>query len=505
MSRDANPAGAVRTTAINQPGRRALAWPAAFLCSLLLSISASAHPIPREVYDRTIVVRLQPDPAAAAVILRVQYRLELDEFTAVRDIRLFADDIDFDKGRKSPLHFYGEFTRLYAPVLAGNLRVQANGKKLSLTRVKQEPSLHDENGQALGHLRCDFEFEARFPLAADNTLEFVDDNFPTKEGKIDLTLSRSDGLRIKKESVPDKHLRDLAPVERRPGDEDRLRRLSAVFRVVGPSAVQTTEAPANRTTDESEPDHDSLTHLFLQSESGLWLLLLAAAAIGAVHALTPGHGKTLVAAYLVGRHGTITHALVLGLVTTMTHTGVVLLLAVLLQFVSQEAARSISAGLGLIMGLLVACLGFWLLLQRLSGRADHVHLGGGHHHHGHHHHPDHGTIHPPVVNGERVTWWGLIVLGMSGGIVPCWDAIAMFVLAVASNQVELALPMLLAFSAGLAGVLVAIGILVVQVRNFAGSHWGEGKLVRALPIVSALFVTAMGLWICYDSVKVAPH
>src|SRR5206468_381961 len=105
-------------------------------------------------------------------------------------------------------------------------------------------------------------------------------------------------------------------------------------------------------------------------------------------------------------------------------------------------------------------------LQRLSGRADHIHIGGGHHHHhGHHHHP---PAEPPP--GERVGWWGLVVLGMSGGIVPCWDAVAMLLLAVGMNLVWLALPLLLAFSAGLAAVLVLIGILVVQVRRFADTN-----------------------------------
>ena len=97
--------------------------------------------------------------------------------------------------------------------------------------------------------------------------------------------------------------------------------------------------------------------------------------------------------------------------------------------------------------------------------------------------------------------WGLILLGMSGGLIPCTDAIAMLVLAVGMNLFWLALPLLLAFSAGLAGVLVLVGILVVKFRHFACSRWGEGRLVRALPIVSAVMVTAMGFWLCYEAVQ----
>jgi ABC-type nickel/cobalt efflux system permease component RcnA len=75
----------------------------------------------------------------------------------------------------------------------------------------------------------------------------------------------------------------------------------------------------------------------------------------------------------------------------------------------------------------------------------------------------------------------------------------MLVLAVGMNLVGMAVPLLLAFSAGLAGVLVLLGILVVKFRQFAGSRWGESRWVRALPVVSALLVTALGFWLCFDS------
>jgi ABC-type nickel/cobalt efflux system permease component RcnA len=239
------------------------------------------------------------------------------------------------------------------------------------------------------------------------------------------------------------------------------------------------------------------------------VLLVLAAGFGAIHALTPGHGKTLVAAYLAGQRGTVWHALLLGLVTTITHTGTVLALAAGLFVLYPEAVPArVQAVLGFGGGLLVAGVGFWLLMKRLSGGADHIHLGGsGHHHHGafHHHHGPAGHVHadhshaPATLPGDTSPW-GLIALGISGGIVPCWDAIAMFLFAVSAQRVWLALPLLLAFSAGLAGVLILIGIMVVQVRGFAGSRWGTSRVFRALPVASAVVVTALGLWLSYDSV-----
>ena len=111
----------------------------------------------------------------------------------------------------------------------------------------------------------------------------------------------------------------------------------------------------------------------------------------------------------------------------------------------------------------------WLLLQRLSGRADHVHLGAGHSHDhadGHAHSHSHG-FDLAAAQASGVRWWGLVVLGVTGGLVPCWDAIILFLYFVGRGEFWLVLPALVCFSAGLAGVLVLIGILVVQMPRFA--------------------------------------
>jgi nickel/cobalt transporter (NicO) family protein len=225
-----------------------------------------------------------------------------------------------------------------------------------------------------------------------------------------------------------------------------------------------------------------------------------------------------VAAYLVGERGTVVHALLLGLVTTLTHTGVVIAIAIALRIyfpyggISEAARQELQMALGLGGGLLVAGLGLWLLLRRLNGQADHFHFGGhGHHAHtGHshdhgaldHYHDEQGHAHPLALGSQPLDWWRLVLLGASGGIVPCWDAILMLLVAVSTNLLWLALPMLLAFSAGLASVLIAIGIFVVRVKGFAGARWGQGRLFRTLPVVSAVLVTGLGLWLCYDSVHV---
>jgi ABC-type nickel/cobalt efflux system permease component RcnA len=157
----------------------------------------------------------------------------------------------------------------------------------------------------------------------------------------------------------------------------------------------------------------------------------------------------------------------------------------------------VQTALELVGGILIAGLGLWLLAVRLTGGPDHIHIGAGGHGHGH----SHGSA------IARPGWRGLVVLGVSGGIVPCWDALAMLALAISTQKLWLALPLLLAFSAGLASVLVVVGVAVVQARNWAGARWGNRLsfqgVERALPLASAVLVTAMGLWLCFESVHPA--
>jgi nickel/cobalt exporter len=468
-----------------------------FLC--LFPSSADAHPVLKSNHDRTIAVRFRPGKEANEIVVRVDYRLEVDPATVIlEDMRPFQDEIAITRF-PNHLDYFNEFTRLYAPILADRLIAKHNGMPVEFICTERSQTLKDEKGMALDHLRCDFVFRAVLTCPSDkeSTFWFRESNYQEQEGAISLSLTNEANLHVVSRVEPDAVVQKRAANERLPGDDAKLRTIELHFTLPSAQAVPIvaeTSSSASATHGEQEA---GLLQVFLQSDYGFGLLLLIAAYIGAMHALTPGHGKTLMAAYLVGERGTLGHAVVLGLATAITHTGVVLLIALGLLFLPSEmsasARQNIQTGLGLVMGVAIVCLGFYLLLARLAGRADHVHIGGGHHHH-------HGHTHDLDVPA-KVSMWGLIVLGMSGGIVPCTDAIAMLVLAIGMNLFWLAFPLLLAFSAGLAGVLVLVGILVVKFRSFAGSRWGEGRLVRALPIVSAVLVTAMGFWLCYEAVQ----
>ncbi len=482
--------------------------------------SLHAHPVPRRAHDRTITVRLTTEAKTGQVKVVVNYRLEVDEFTVVWiDLPPLSDRVDLSQLRK-PQEFYQAFTNGYAPILAANLVATFDGRPLEFKCQKQGYRLRDEDGTPLGHLRCDYRFEALEESAehakpgSQHRLTFKEGNYELEEGRIQLSLIAEAPIELVSKVEPDAALKARPAAELQPGDDARLRNTSATFtlaREKPQSAGDSAPPDSDKPTQEARTEHDSsapghsLLALVLDSQQGFWALLLLAAAFGAAHALTPGHGKTLVAAYLVGERGTVGHAFVLGLVTTLTHTGAVLVLAALLPLFG-----GVMMALGLAAGLLVTGMGFWLFLRRLSSGADHVHLGGHHHDHHHHHchhhgpvdhcHDEHGHAHALPASTAGLGWWGLVVLGMSGGIVPCTDAIIMLGFAISAQRLWLGLPLLLAFSAGLASVLIAIGIAVVYMKGFASSRWGESRFFRALPVISAALVTVMGLWLCYASV-----
>jgi nickel/cobalt exporter len=250
------------------------------------------------------------------------------------------------------------------------------------------------------------------------------------------------------------------------------------------------------------------------STTGLLLALLAAALWGALHALSPGHGKTVVGAYLVGSRGTPRHALFLGLTVTITHTAGVIALGLAILLASHTIVpEKLYPWLSLFSGLLVVILGLTILRQRVLGLA-----GFGHHHHGyeHDHVHDHARLHihaaglvhshgghthshlPSGGDGQRVTWRSLFALGVSGGLLPCPSALLALLGAVAVGRAGFGLMVVIAFSLGLAATLTGIGLLFLYAGRFLERRAAAGPwsgLLRYAPAAAALAVTASGLLI----------
>jgi ABC-type nickel/cobalt efflux system permease component RcnA len=239
------------------------------------------------------------------------------------------------------------------------------------------------------------------------------------------------------------------------------------------------------------------------------IALLAAFGLGAAHALTPGHGKTIVAAYLVGSRGTVKHAVFLGAIVTFTHTVSVFVLGIATLFLFRYVMpEKITQALGVISGLSIVAVGAWMLWKRLRGAAHgrhhhhhHDHDGDHHHDHDHHHaghHHDHAHRHHDHAHGHHhvpeLSWAGLVALGASGGLVPCESALILLLSAIALNRVGLGLLLLVSFSLGLAVLLTAIGMLVLFARHLIPERKGHvAGLFRWMPVVSGAVVVCAGM------------
>ncbi|MBC7876402.1 MAG: high-affinity nickel-transporter [Anaerolineales bacterium] len=311
---------------------------------------------------------------------------------------------------------------------------------------------------------------------------------------------------------------------------------------------------AEQTESPLADRNDAFTRLILLEEINTSTLLFALAISfvwGAMHAMTPGHGKTIVGAYLVGSRGTPRHALYLGLTTTITHTAGVFALGMITLFASQFIVpEKLYPWMNFLSGLFVMGIGVKLLTTRYktadlgawfhklkptlitpsrlhSPVLQQTHIKGITHQHryvlnaehsyyqshshghvhshddSHHPHHDHADSHdhgvgdhshmPPGADDTPVTWRSLLALGISGGLIPCPSALVVLLGAIALNRIGFGLILVFAFSLGLAGALTTIGLMFIYAGRVFERFPSQGKLIHILPVLSALFISLVGL------------
>jgi len=246
------------------------------------------------------------------------------------------------------------------------------------------------------------------------------------------------------------------------------------------SSGKSLEAP-DRVADAGFASLVGRSHL-----SALVILASLAAALfwGAAHALSPGHGKTIVTAYLVGQRGTPRHAALLGLIVTITHTIGVFALGLVTLALSQFVVPDrLYPWLNLASGLLVVGIGASVFWARWRHRRAHAH---GHHHH------HHGHV-PGSDPGTGPSFRSLLAVGVSGGLLPCPSALVVLLAAISLHRVAFGLILILAFSAGLALSITGIGLVAVLARRAFRRLSFEGPVMRLLPAASALVILAAGL------------
>lgn len=283
--------------------------------------------------------------------------------------------------------------------------------------------------------------------------------------------------------------------------------------------------------------------------------LLLAMLLGAGHALLPGHGKTIMAAYLVGRRGRLRDVVAVGTTVTLTHTAGVLVLGLVISVSASFEPATAERWLGVGSGLMVVGVGLALLRSALRRRragestgtlllaeatavAPTPALAGAvaapaalvpHHHdqHDHHDHPHppadaHGHPHPhahphphphghshghPAATGGPLSRGSIVGLGVAGGLVPSPSALVVLLGTIALGRTAFGVLLVVAYGLGLALTLTLAGVLLVPLRNRAerlriGARLGRSvRYLDALPVITAALVVGVGLLLAVRSLS----
>jgi nickel/cobalt transporter (NicO) family protein len=416
--------------------------------SLALPALASAHPLGNFTVNRFSRIE------TSGPRLYVRYVLDLAEIPTFQAGRIDAHD--------------------YARRIARNAHLVVDGRETHLVAVRSELA-HPLGAGGLHTTRLEVVLAGPV-LHGWVSVAYHDNNYRGRIGWKEIvvganTHSTSDELRA--------YPRDLlqSPLD-----------TSSVTTRLEPGDGPDTAPPLSRGTSLAAPDRVAdagFASLVGRSHlSALVILASLAAALfwGAAHALSPGHGKTIVTAYLVGQRGTPRHAALLGVIVTITHTIGVFALGLVTLALSQFIVPDrLYPWLNLASGLLVVGIGASVFWARWRHRHAHAH---------HHHHHDHTHA---AVGPDGPSLRSLLAVGVSGGLLPCPSALVVLLAAISLHRVAFGLLLILAFSAGLALSITGIGLVAVLARRAFRRLSFDGSLIRLLPAVSALVILAAGL------------
>jgi nickel/cobalt transporter (NicO) family protein len=449
----------------------------AFLLFAVISPAADAHPLGNFSVNHLAEVSVSADR------VDVRYVLDQAEIPTFQERDLSTADV---------------IARKRAEV-AKRLVLTVDGRPIPLVSAGAPVLTHPQGAGGLVTTRLELPLRA---IVKGARVELRDDTFPGRVGWHAVVPRPGTGTAVRSDvpaADPTGGLRRYPQDALSSPADVRVATLS-VARGDG-----TLDAPDGRkvaaTGDEGR--EDVLSRAFSDAAAGkgvLVLLLLTAFAWGALHALSPGHGKAMVAAYLVGTRGTARHAVGLGATVTITHTaGVFALGLVALALSEYVLPEDLYPWLNLVSGLMVLGVGGYVLrknlLRRRRHRHDHHH-GHDHHHHGHDHHHHHGP--------ESLSWRGIVAMGAAAGLIPCPSALVVLLGAIAQGEIALGMLMIVAFSLGLAATLTILGIAVVSAGRVITRLNVPAAFVTAVPAVSALLIVGVGLVLTLQAVpKVA--
>jgi nickel/cobalt transporter (NicO) family protein len=553
-------------TYVTSPSRK---WIAIFLTIVVMPLPAFAHPMGN--FSINHYTKIQAGESA----IDLEYIIDMAEIPTFQEIQ--------EKGLV-PQRSHPSVARYLvreSETLKAGLILRLNGRPLSLETVSSG-AIFPPGAGGLPTMKMGFLYRAVFrsPLGrSPSPLHYIDGNFAGRAGWKEVIAVAGAGGALVDSTVPSRDR--SSELSNYPTDllhsPPQILMADLAFKVVpqitpaGSGSIATSPiflnagsaARVNLAPNRQNTPRSAFTEFITSNRTDASFLLTAAfiaLILGGFHALEPGHGKTLVAAYLVGSRGTARHAVLLGSVVTASHTISVYLLGIATLYASRWVVpERLYPWLATASGLLVALLGLTLFVKRLS--SPDANFTGGHPHEHEHSHGD-GTL------AHRHSWWGghvhdhassehehiqgdahsrghdwsahthahgrsyghahhhdglseprhgerreaasgmspgnLFVLGITGGIVPCPAALVVLLGALAVHRIAFGLFLIVAFSVGLAAVLVSLGLAMVYARQFMSRFQSEGPLTqRWLPLASSAVITVIGISITIQSLITA--
>jgi len=520
----------------------------AVLCTAsVLASTALAHPMGNFSVNHYSKLDVQSDKIV------IRYFIDLVEIPTYQELQqaniAASADIPIDPHASNVIRY----VEMRGAELGSGLRLVVNGRSIAV-RMRSSDVIFPPGAGGLPTMKMGFVYEAEYPSDTDRqhvNVLYTDQNYPGHSGWKEMTAVASAGTLISS-SVPStdrsRELSDYSTdlLNSPPAileasikaalppaavailkPESQTVRESTYHQAWGSMAVKksnaippphqatvapfstaplhTSASPVQLRANQQQTPRSKFTELITAQHLSIWFLLTAAIiaiGLGALHALEPGHGKTIVAAYLVGSRGTARHAALLGLIVTVSHTAGVFALGAITLYASRYILpEQLYPWLGVFSGMTIAVLGCYMFLRRSTGTAtDHSHVPGV---------PNLHTFFSRRVASDdaepaqdmlrnaatsRVSLTQLFTLGITGGIIPCPAALIVLLSAFALHRVALGFFLIVAFSLGLAAVLIGFGMLMVYARRFMTHLQIDGPLTkRWLPLVSSAFIMILGI------------
>lgn len=478
---------------------------------------AGAHPLGNFTINTSLAVTVTDSGIEAQLVL------DMAEIPALQT----KQRLDTDKDGTSSDDERSAYRAEMCASLSEQVTIEVDGKASKL-RTKNSELSYPPGQAGLTTLRLECALEAEASITDEAKLEVRSTAFADRVGWQEITIA-GDRMTISDSTVAAKSTSATLTKYPEAKLKSPLRQTSATatVRAGGPALdADAGDGPVVPLPRGVDAPTRAFTSFVGRQDLGLGVGLAAFALsllLGAIHALAPGHGKTVMAAYLVGQKGSPRQAAVLGLTVTATHTLGVLALGVAIAASKIITPERLYPYLGLISGLLLAAIGLSLFRNaRRARRAlrpappvhDHDHHDHDHHDHDHDDHHDHeheeddgwhahgGGMHrhAPLVPGEPLTWSSLLALGFVGGFLPSPSAVVVLLGAIALGRAWFGVLLVIAYGIGMAATLMAAGLLLVRARGALERRLhrvldrnGSRVLNTFVPFGTALVIIVVGL------------